>query len=146
MKIRVEHRPGDENEVVLRCESLDEEMLGVLALLGERTVRLQASKDGETYMLPPDDVFYADAVDNRTFLYTKDAVYETNRSLAELESRCAKFGYVRIGKSQVVNLRHIDRLKSFPDRRIELTLPTGERLIVSRHYRRAFAEKLGIDS
>jgi len=146
MKIRVEHRPGGENEVVLRCESLDEEMLSVLALLMEASSRLPASKDGETHMLEPGDVYYADAVDNKTFLYTKDAVYETASSLAQLESRWAGLGYVRIGKSQVVNLRHIDSLKSYPDRRIALTLTGGERLIVSRHYRRSFEHKLGMDN
>ncbi len=36
MKITVEHDPAAENEVVLRCALLDDEMLRVLSLLRER--------------------------------------------------------------------------------------------------------------
>jgi DNA-binding LytR/AlgR family response regulator len=144
MKILVEHRSGDENEVILRCETLDEEMLEVLALLKERSAKITAYKDGEAFMLTPGSVYYADAVDNKTFVYTKEAVYETSHSLLELENRYQNAGFIRIGKSQVVNLRRIAKLKSLPDRRIEVTLENSERLIVSRHYRLVFQERLGI--
>jgi DNA-binding LytR/AlgR family response regulator len=146
MKILVEHRPGDENKVILRCETLDDEMLEALALLKERSAKITAYKNGETFMLPPDSVYYMDAVDNKTFVYTKEDVYETPNSLSELESHYQNAGFVRIGKSQVVNLRHIEKLKSLPDRRIEVTLGSSERLIVSRHYRQVLQAKLGMES
>jgi DNA-binding LytR/AlgR family response regulator len=144
MKILVEHRPGEENEIILRCETLDDEMLEVLALLKERSAKITARKDGEAFMLLPGSVYYVDAVDNKTFVYTKDDVYETPHSLFELERRYQSAGCIRIGKSQVVNVRQIEQLKSLPDRRIEITLLSGERLIVSRHYREFFQEKIGM--
>jgi DNA-binding LytR/AlgR family response regulator len=146
MKILVEHRPGEENEIILRCETLDDEMLEVLAFLKEKTAKITAYKDGEVFMLLPDVVYYADAVDNKVFLYAREQIYETQLSLFELENRYENAGFLRIGKSQVVNLRHIEKLKSLTDRRIEITLANGERLIVSRHYRQALVEKLGINS
>ena len=36
MKITVEHADVAENEVILRCPALDEEILGVLSLLRDR--------------------------------------------------------------------------------------------------------------
>jgi DNA-binding LytR/AlgR family response regulator len=144
MKILVEHRPGEENEVILRCETLDDEMLEILALLKERSAKITTYKDGEAFMLSPASVYYVDTADNKTFVYTKEDVYETPYSLFELENRYQNAGFIRIGKSQVVNLRHIEKLKSLPDRRIEVTLESGERLIVSRHYRQVFREKLGM--
>lgn len=42
MKITVEHSQVEENEVVLRCPALDEEMLGVLSLLKSSLQKLCA--------------------------------------------------------------------------------------------------------
>jgi len=53
-------------------------------------------------------------------------------------------GYIRIGKSQLVNLRYIKKLKNMSNRRIEVTLKSDEKLIVSRHYIQEFKSKLGI--
>lgn len=144
MKITVEHRLG-ENEIILCCDTLDDEMLEILALLKERITKITAYKDGAVFMLLPDAIYYVDAVDNKTFLYSKEQIYETPLSLFELERRYGNAGFLRIGKSQIVNLRHIEKLRSLPDRRIEVTLKSGERLIVSRHYRLVFQEKLGIE-
>ncbi len=144
MKIRVEHGDFAENEVVLRCAALDAEMLEVLALLKERSAKLCAYKDGETHMLPPSDIYYAETVDGKNFLYTAGLVLETPQSLARLEELHGEAGLLRIGKSQLVNLYRVARLRSMPNSRIEITLQNDEKLIVSRHYIHALKEKLGM--
>lgn len=144
MKIRVEHGDYDENEVVLRCRELDDEMLELLALLRERAAKLAAHRDGETHMLPPQEIFYAEAVDGKTFLYTLSMVLETHHSLAWLEDAYASAGLLRIGKSQLVNLYRVESLRSLPNSRIEVSLQNKEKLIVSRHYVQELKEKLGI--
>ncbi len=144
MKITVEHRSGGENEIILRCETLDEEMLEVLAYLKERTTKIVAYKDGELFMIMPDDIFYVEAVDGKTFIYTREDVFETQDSLSGLVMRYDNAGYIRIGKSQIVNLRHIKKLRSLSDRRIEIQLTSEEKLIVSRHYAQDLKIKLGI--
>ena len=144
MKIRVEHGEYEESELVLHCKELDEECLSVLALLRERGSTLAAFKDGETLMLKPGDIYYAESVDGKTFLYTTDMVLESNHSLAALQEKQENAGLIRIGKSQLVNLYYVSKLKSLPNSRIEIALRNGERLIVSRHYMQTFKEKLGI--
>lgn len=144
MKIRVEHGGQEENELVLYCKELDEECLEVLALLRERGTKLAAFKDGETHMLKPSDIFYAEAVDGKTFLYTSDMVLESGHSLAALQEKHENTGFVRVGKSQLVNLFHVGKLKSLPNSRIEITLKNGEKLIASRHYVQNLKEKLGL--
>lgn len=144
MKIRVEHGNYEENELVLRCSVLDDECLEVLTLLRERGAKLAAFKDGEVHILKPVDVFYAEAVDGKTFLYTEHMVLETAHSLAALQERNEDAGLVRIGKSQLVNLYHVDKLKSLPNSRIEITLKNGEKLVVSRHYVQNLKIKLGL--
>jgi DNA-binding LytR/AlgR family response regulator len=146
VKITVEHVPSDENEIILRCKQLDSEMLEILAYLKETMMRIAAYKDDEMIMLIPNEIFYAEAVDNKTFIYTKDAVMETNESLAHLETKYSSVGFVRIGKSQLINLHHVKKLRSIINSRIEVTLESGDRLVVSRHYVRAFKNSLGVDN
>ena len=144
MKIRVEHAEHAENEVILCCKELNEEMLEILALLRERSVRLVGYKNGESHILPPGDIYYAEAVDGRIFLYTANLVLETFQSLVLLQERYVDAGFLRIGKSQLVNLYHVVRLKSLTNSRVEITLQNEERLIVSRHYVQSLKEKLGM--
>jgi len=144
MKIRVEHGEFPENEIVLRCKELDEEMMEVLALLRERSAKIICFKDGENHFLLPGDILYAEAVDGRIFIYTSDAVYETHQSLSALLNKHEEVGLVRIGKAQLCNLYHVARLKSLPNSRIEITLKNNERLIASRHYAQNLKEMLGL--
>lgn len=145
MKITVEHVPVEENEVVLRCPQLDDEMLRVLSLLRSGVQKLCAwGEGGEISLLSPGDVVYCETVEERTFLYLPHAVYQTALSLAELEGRYGDLGFFRVGKSALVNLHRIQSLKSAPAARIEATLATGERLIVSRHYAPLLRERLGL--
>ena len=131
MKITVEHAPVSENQVVLRCAELDGEMLWVLSLLRSGLQRLLVW-DGErqTVLLPPGEVVYCESVEDRTFVYTAGAVYQTALSLSEL--------------SALVNLHRIRSLKSQAGGRIEAMLETGERLVVSRHYAPLLRERLGL--
>ncbi|WP_258728730.1 LytTR family DNA-binding domain-containing protein [Bacillus atrophaeus] len=144
MKIRVEHILEGENEIILRCTELDTEMLEVLALLKDRTVKIAAQKDGEVVMLLPGQVFYTEAVDGRTFLYTENSVFETQMTLTQLELKYEETGLIRIGKSQLINLYHVEKFKNIANSRIEVTLKSKERMIVSRHYAQALKNKLGV--
>ena len=145
MKITVEHGAAAENEVVLRWRELDEEMLWVLSLLRSGVQKL-CVWDGErnTVLLPPGEVVYCESVEDRTFAYTGAAVYRTALSLAELEGRYGSVGFFRVGKAAVVNLHRIRSLKSQTGGRIEATLVTGERMMVSRHYAPLLRERLGL--
>lgn len=145
MKIRVEHVPIEENEVVLRCKELDEEMLEIVSLLRERIAKLAVYKDGETHMLTPADILYAESVDGKTFICTKENVYDTAGSLTQLEAAYEGTGMLRISKSQIVNLYKVESLKSLPNSRVQIVLQNGERLVVSRHYVQALKTKLGIE-
>lgn len=145
MKITVEHCQVQENEVVLRCREVDAEMLWVLSLLRSGLQRLCVwDENRETILLSPREVVYCESVDERTFVYTCKAVFQTALNLAELEGRYSELGLFRAGKSAVVNLHRIRSLKSRPGGRIEAILETGEKLMVSRHYAPLLRERLGL--
>ena len=71
MKISVEHAPLEENEVILRCSNLDQEMLWVLSILRSGLQKLCAwDERREVTLLSPSEVVYCESVDDHTFLYT----------------------------------------------------------------------------
>lgn len=145
MKITVEHADLPENEVILRCSTLDEEMLGVLSLLRSGLQRMCVWDERRcTTLLTPHEVVYCETVDDRVFVYTGQAMYQTALSLGELESRYGGLGFFRAGKSAVVNLHRIRSLTSREAGRIQATLETGEKLMVSRHYAPLLRERLGL--
>ena len=145
MKIRVEEVPGlMETEVVVRCSRAGGDAARVLAKLSELeaegTGRLTGRLEGQTYLLDPVKVLYADTADKRTFLYTAEGVYETELRLWELEERLR----ARASKSALVNFNAIRSLRPDLGGRIRLTMDNGEAVYVSRQYAPGLRERLGL--
>ena len=145
MKIRIEHAPLEENEVILRCTQLDDEMLRVLSLLRSGMQKILVwNEHREMLPLSVSKVVYCETVEEKTFVYTHDGIYQTALSLAELEDRWGDFGLFRAGKSSVVNLHEIQKLKNCGSGRIEALLTTGEKMVISRRYAPMLRERLGL--
>ena len=145
MKITVEHIDSEENEVILRCRELDDEMLRLLALVRAGMQKLLVWNERKDLLpLNVSDVVYCETVEEKTFVYTESGMYQTALTLSELEERWAAMGLLRCGKSCVVNLYAIRRLRSCGGGRIEATLSTGEKIVISRHYAPALRERLGM--
>ena len=145
MKIRIEHAPLEENEVILRCTQLDDEMLRVLSLLRSGMQKLLVwNEHREMLPLSVSKVVYCETVEEKTFVYTHDGIYQTALSLAELEDRWGDLGLFRAGKSSVVNLYEIQKLKNCGSGRIEALLTTGEKMVISRRYAPILRERLGL--
>ena len=145
MKITVEHTDVSENGIVLRYRELDDEMLHVLSLLrsGMQTV-CGWTEDRQMVFLRPGEVLYAESVEEKTWLYCEDAVWRTALTLAELESRYEALGFCRVSRSMVVNLHGIRKLKSCAGSRIEATMRSGEKVMISRHDGPLLRERLGM--
>lgn len=146
MKITIEHVPSKENEVILRYKELDPEIKEIITFLKGEKRKVVAQYDGEWIMLATSEIYYVESVDSKTFIYTIDKVLDSPESLIELENQYSSLGLVRIGKSQLVNLHHVKKLRSILNSRIEITLESGEKLVVSRHYAQEIKRTLGIKS
>lgn len=148
MKIRMEIVPDlEEPELVLRCARPGTEEARLLARLeglGERAEKLTGLREGQTYLLDPQRILYADTVDKRTFLYTAGAVYETELRLYELEERLQSQDFFRASKSALVNFNAIQSLRPDLGGRIRLTMEGGETVYVSRQYAPGLKKRLGL--
>jgi len=136
-----ENEHQDQTEVVIHCRETDDEILRAVAALSKLNKKLTGTKDGRTFVIDPADVLYFDSVDKKTFAYTKSEVFELSLRLYELEDKLPR-DFFRASKSAIINLSKIKSILPDFGGRIEVTMATSERLMVSRQYASDLKSKL----
>lgn len=133
-----------ETEVTIVCNQLTPEIEKIISMLHMLDMQLTGIKNGEVFMIDISKVLYIDTVDKKTFIYTKDSMYETNLRLYELEEQLIQANFFRANKSCIINFKQIVSLKADIDRRIRVTMSNNEQLIISRQYTGYVKERLGV--
>ena len=138
----------DENikdtEISISCSRLTSEVEKMIATLRILNQQMMVTQKDETVILDVSKIVYIESVDRKTFVYTKDTVYESKLKLYEVEEELCESGFFRASKSCIVQLRYIKSLKADIDRRIRLTLESGEQIMVSRQYADELKKRLGL--
>jgi len=144
MKIIIqEPKDGDEDEIIVKCHNLSPEIIQLLNKLRPQDL-LIAYINNEVHRLHPSDIYYIEAVNNKTFLYGEARVYESKHKLYELEEMLQVNDFLRVSKSLIINM---NKLKSFApvlSGRLEAVLTNGERVIISRQYVSALKMHIGV--
>ena len=144
MKITIqENEHQDETEIVIHCRKADNQVLRVVAALSSLDKKLTGTKDGRTFVLDSANILYFDSVDKKTFVYTESEVLEISLRLYELEERLPH-DFFRASKSAIINISKIKSILPDFGGRMEVTLITGEKLMVSRQYAHDLKMKLAL--
>ena len=144
MKVYItENNAVTETTVEITCREATSEIKRLERHITDFDSRLKGKSDGETMYVNTGDVLYFESVDNKTFMYTSDAVLEVDRKLYELEDSLNKKDFFRCSKSVIVNVNAIKALKPELTRNILATLKTEEVITISRRYVKAFKELIG---
>lgn len=130
--------------VTIQCRQVDEQVNRLKSHIELFDNKLQAKMENEFCFVNVIDVLYFESVDNRIFLYTEDRVMEVKQRLYELELILSDKDFIRISKSQIVNVNKIHTLKPELNRTILATMCNGEQLYVSRKYVKSFRTLLSI--
>ena len=144
MNIRIIENIETALQVIIECRKADEEVMKLKSHIELFENKLQARLDDKTFLINPADVLYFESVDDHTFLYTADNVYEIKHRLYELENSLSDRDFIRISKSQIVNINNIKSLAPELNRSITATLTNNEILTVSRRYVKPLRILLGI--
>lgn len=131
-------------QVVIKCRQIDDEIMRLKYHIEMFDQKLQVKKDNEWCFVNLLDVLYFESVDNRTFLYTEDDVMEIKQRLYELEMILSGKDFIRISKSQIININRVKSLKPEINRTILATMCNGEQLYISRKYVPAIRSLLSI--
>lgn len=144
MDIQIAENMQENLQVIIKCKQIDDEIMRLKCHIELFDKKLQAKKDNELHFINSFDVLYFESVDNRTFLYTEDDVLEVRQRLYELEVILSDKDFIRISKSQIVNINKIKSLKPELNRTILATMCNGEQLYISRKYVQAIRNMLSI--
>lgn len=144
MNIQIVEDIKEALQVVIHCRQMDDEVMRLKCHIELFDQKLQAKKDNEVHLVNSLDVLYFESVDNRTFLYTEEDVLEVRQRLYELEVILSDKDFIRISKSQIVNIHKIKSLRPELNRTILATMCNGEQLSISRKYVRAMRDMLSI--
>ena len=144
MKITIVDPGIDEEEVIIKCHTINEWTLQLINSFKMQQQKLTGLQNGKICFIDPEDVYYFEAVDNKVFIYSKEKVFESKLKLYELEALYAHTDYFRASKSTILNLAKIKHLSPAFNGRFEALLQNGEHIIISRQYVSELKKKLGI--
>lgn len=144
MKITIEvPKPGEEDEIIVRCADLDERLLKMIQAL-RTDDKLTGYLEDKIVKLSLKEIYYFEAVDNKVFAYTAKETYEIHKKLYEIEQEFEYTDFLRVSKSVIVNVSKIAYVKPIFNGRFEAKLKNDEKIIVSRQYVSELKKKIGI--
>ena len=98
--------------------------------------------DGEEIMIDPKEIYYLDHIDRKLFAYTSDGVYRLMNTLANCEDMLWNYGFVRVSKSNLINIYKIRQLKPDVNMKVYASFDNGERICINRSYKKSFNDYL----
>ena len=145
MKITIQDiGPGEEEEIIVRCRSLDEALLRMIHELKTRRGKFTVTDNDKIRQVDAGDIYYFEAVDNKVFLYLEQEVFEIRYKLYEIEAQYQNTDFFRASKSVIINLSKVRQLAPDCGGRFEAQMMNGEKLMISRQYVPGLKKRLGM--
>ena len=125
----------NESEVLeIRCHKITDDVHEIIYFVKSRQGQFSTEHDGQRIEIPIVDVFYAESVDNRLFIYTAKDSYEIKLKLYELEDMLQGKTFIRIQKGMLLNLMKVKSIKPALSGRYTALLKNNEEVVISRKY------------
>ena len=128
-------------EILIKCPKIDDRVLRLIEQLKQNEIILTGRKDDRFYSLVARDLYYIESVDNKLFLYNQNKIFESDLKLYEFEKLVEGTEFIRVSKNLIVNTLYIESVRALFNGRFEAILTNSEKVIVNRHYVKAFKEK-----
>ncbi len=147
MKVTIEEIAREaEEEIILRCHEIDADTMQLVQKLKQaRSGNGMIGYNGEEiHRLKLDEIYYFEVVDNKSFFYCEEEVYESKWKLYEFEEYSKGSTFFRASKSVILNIDKIDFLRPAFSGRFEAVLFNKEKVIVSRQYVGELKKLIGI--
>ena len=145
MKIIIEDiKEDEEEEIIIRCNNIDESILQMIYGVKMERRKIAGFLNGRIIMIEHKDVYYFESVDNKTFIYCENKVFETKLRLYEIEQEYEKSDFFRSSKSTILNISKIKSISPAFNGRFEALLKNNEKVIISRQFVPVLKKKLGI--
>lgn len=146
MKVTIELDASlTENEVLIRCPSLDAEVRELQDALRRASFcsrKFACSHDGKEYFIPLADILFFETDAGRVRAHTASGIYFTKLKLYELEEMLSGT-FMHISKSAILNAERVYSItKSLSGSSVVEFYGTHKQVYVSRHYYKPLKMKL----
>lgn len=146
MKIKIEIDDSlVENEVLIRCRGLTEEITAIqraISETAEAAQRFTFYRGNTEYYLKLNDILFFETDGGSVNAHTKTEVYQTKYKLYELEDLLPGF-FMRVSKSTIINTNHIYSInRNLTASSLAAFTDTHKQVYVSRYYYKPLISKL----
>ncbi len=145
MKLRIEVDENFDDEVIIRCKSLTDEIKLLQDVIGnavDKDARLVFTLNDTEYYINRNDILFFETVENKTAAHTADKIYYTNYKLYELEEILPK-SFMRISKSSIINCKKVSAItKNITGASEVLFKDSPKKVYVSRMYFKLFKQRV----
>lgn len=145
MKIRIElDETTKEDEVIIKCQSLNKEIQDVQKVLTEMFAKKQQItffKGDKAYYLSLESILFFETDVSGISAHTADQVYEVKHKLYELEEMLPG-SFMRVSKSTILNTNQIYAMTHNLSSNEVQFQGTHKQVYVSRHYYKPLKFKL----
>ena len=132
-------------KVVIYCDEYTSDIQNVYEkILSSATKKILAIKDDKTYLLDFDEIVRAYSLDKKVFVSTMKDTYEIRERIYELEEKLSLEKFIRISRSEIINLDYIEKLDLSFIGTISVELKNCEYSYVSRRKIKTFKTLLGL--
>lgn len=135
----------DENKVTIYAKKYSKDIENIRDMLTDRLLdKIVAFYDKEIFILSFDEIIRIFAQDGDVFVKTSNKSYKVRLTLTELEKRLDKKKFIRISRSEIVNIDYIKRLDLSFIGTIAVEFTNDEVSYVSRRRLKDFKKILGL--
>ena len=120
--------------MIVEYPEYDASVERVVRGLERLNVHFMGKLEEKTVSVDAMEVYYLESVERKIFLYAKEQVYRYDGNLAELDADLKHTDFVRISRTCIMNVSHLQEIRQLQNSHLEAVLDNGEKLIVSRKY------------
>ncbi|BCN32587.1 LytTR family DNA-binding domain-containing protein [Anaeromicropila herbilytica] len=135
----------DKDEIIIQCHEVDDKIKKIKNYAQNIDLVLMAKEEQETVLLSPEDIYYVESVEKKTFVYLENRVLESKLRLYEIETMFQGLSFFRASKNCIVNVTYIKRISLMINRNLMLTLNNQEKLVLSRRNVKEFNKFIGME-
>lgn len=143
MNVKMEQSPEHrELEVLIKYARFNKDVRRLQALLSSFDKTIACECGTGQRLINAADIYYAESVDKRTYVYCEKEVYRCGLRLYRLLDELSDFGFVQVSKSCILNLNVLTSIRPLMNSRMEASLSNGEKINVTRKYVTVIKNKL----
>jgi len=132
----------DDDYVDMRYRELTPAIHQIFQLCEDAGSVLLCEKDNATHKIDINDIFYIEALERKSCVYTKDEVFYLATPLKSLEKSLTGQQFVRISKMALLNIFKIKSVANGLHFRLTAEMTNGEKIVVGRRYREDLIEAI----